>query len=74
MAAFLAGIPDFSTEELEDLLHDLPIPDDTNIWECDHLDLYKYLWIDIDIYMDFGYLFSYLTGYIHIWIYIYIHM
>ena len=27
------------------------------IWECDHMDLYKYLWIYIDIYMDFGYLF-----------------
>ena len=27
------------------------------IWECDHLELYRYLWIDIDIYMYFGYLF-----------------
>ena len=28
-AALLAGIPDFNTEELEDLLRDLPVPDDT---------------------------------------------
>ena len=30
LAAPLAGIPDFKTEELEDLLHDLPTPDDAN--------------------------------------------
>ena len=29
LAALLAGIPDFSTEELEALLRDLPVPDDT---------------------------------------------
>ena len=28
-AALLAGIPDFNTEELEALLRDLPVPDDT---------------------------------------------
>ena len=26
----LAGIPDFNTEELENLLRDLPVPDDTS--------------------------------------------
>ena len=30
MAALLAGIPDFNTEELEALLRDLPVPDDTS--------------------------------------------
>ena len=30
MAAQLAGNPDFNTEELEALLHDLPTPDDAN--------------------------------------------
>ena len=30
MAALLAGIPDFNTEELEALLSDLPVPDDTS--------------------------------------------
>ena len=29
LAALLAGIPNFSTEELEALLRDLPVPDDT---------------------------------------------
>ena len=29
LAALLAGIPDFNTAELEALLHDLPVPDDT---------------------------------------------
>ena len=29
LAALLAGIPDFNTEELEALLRDLPVPDDT---------------------------------------------
>ena len=29
LAALLSGIPDFNTEELEALLRDLPIPDDT---------------------------------------------
>ena len=29
LAALLAGIPDFSTEELEAWLRDLPVPDDT---------------------------------------------
>ena len=29
LAALLAGIPDFSTEELEALLRDLPVRDDT---------------------------------------------
>ena len=30
LAALLAGIPDFNTEELEALLCDLPVPDDTS--------------------------------------------
>ena len=30
LAALLAGIPDFSTEDLEALLRDLPSPDDDN--------------------------------------------
>ena len=30
LAALLAGIPDFNTEELEALLRDLPVPDDTS--------------------------------------------
>ena len=30
MATLLAGIPDFSTKELEALLRDLPTPDDAN--------------------------------------------
>ena len=30
MATLLAGIPDFSTKELEALLRDLPTPDDVN--------------------------------------------
>ena len=29
LAALLAGIPDFNTEEVEALLRDLPVPDDT---------------------------------------------
>ena len=29
LAALLAWIPDFNTEELEALLRDLPVPDDT---------------------------------------------
>ena len=29
LAALLAGIPDFDTEDLEALLRDLPVPDDT---------------------------------------------
>ena len=29
LAALLAGIPHFSTEEFEALLRDLPVPDDT---------------------------------------------
>ena len=29
LAALLAGIPDFNTEELEALLRDLPVPDNT---------------------------------------------
>ena len=29
LAALLAGIPDFNTEELEALLRHLPVPDDT---------------------------------------------
>ena len=30
LAALLGGIPDFNTEELEDMLYDLPTPDDAN--------------------------------------------
>ena len=30
LVALLAGIPDFNTEEFEDLLRDLPTPDDAN--------------------------------------------
>ena len=30
LAALLAGIPDFNTEELEAVLSDLPTPDDAN--------------------------------------------
>ena len=30
LVALLAGIPDFNTEELEALLRDLPVPDDTS--------------------------------------------
>ena len=54
---------------------DLPVVEARAIiWECDHMDLYRYLWIYEDIYMDFGYHFCFLTGHIHIWIYIDIHM
>ena len=44
------------------------------IWGYDLVDLYRYLWIYVDIYMEFGYLFYFLTGYIYIWIYIDINM
>ena len=26
------------------------------IWEYDLMDLYRYLWLHVDIYMEFGYL------------------
>ena len=29
----------------------------TNIWEYELMDLYRYLWVYVDIYMEFGYLF-----------------
>ena len=48
-------------------LHD----EDSYIWECDHMDLYRYLWICVDIHMEFGYLFYFLTGDIHIWVFRY---
>ena len=38
------------------------------------MDLYRYLWIYVDIYMGFGSLFYFLTADIHIWIYIDIHI
>ena len=44
------------------------------IWEYDPLDLGAFLWIYVDIYVDFGYLTQFLTGHIHIWIYVDTHM
>ena len=31
------------------------------------MDLYGYLWIYVDIYIEFGYLSYFLTGYVYIW-------